>query len=1034
MPRLSITSRLLGAALAAGFIVSYAGPLAPAAAMSSRGTAVAEPPKRLVVTGGSSVYDWPTFHRGAQRWGLAANSTLSVANAGKLGVAWATDLYGAALDSPVVAYDGGLRETLAYIGTERGNVFAVNVATGGIVWSAWLGGPVRSTPVVASGAVWAQTWNSPRIVKLNASTGAVECATAPPMQIEGSPLVVTPPGGVQMLLVATEDDKSQAGQVLAVSTANCKREWTWGRWKTRSGSWDPVGYGTDANGRPLVLLGSADPDSAVYALNVLTGHEAWRFAPAIPARDFDFGSGITVSLPGTNGLADGAAYAVNKNGILYAIDLTTGAQLWRYDYAQALGVADGDISTPALDGSDLVVGYHVGIMSVNARTGALNWTSGDPAKIKVVSSPAIAGAPGSEVVAYADLAGDFDVASLLNGRLLYHYQTSGYITASPAVTDGNILVASSDGFLYDFAAGGGNDTALPAAGVSSPAGSSVVANPGGSLKVSGAASDSASGVARVEVAVQSGGARGLWWNGVTRTWVAAPVTSAARLASPGAGSTGWSLFFPVPATGGTYQVIAYAAGQSGQSQITAAHAFFVVKAAPGTPTLTVSPGFAGPGAKVSVTGSGFPGSEQISIALPGDTLTVVTATSTGRIPSTVITIPAAWPFGPASLTATGRTSGRKATAAITVTNNWDQLGYLPGHAGYEPNDPVLYNLITPGHGIFLDRAWQFGSGAAISTAPAVDGEVAYEGNAQGHVVAVDVHNGADRWTFKLASGAAITGSPGFYPPSRLVIVGAADGTVDAISARTGALAWAATVGGTVNAPVLANGVVCVTTSAGTVEALSAATGARQWAVSLPAGTSAAPAVDAPGGTVMTADSSGDLRALSLATGKTLWTHATGGPISAAPMLTGKIAYAGSGHSVVAVSETTGTPLWSYATGGTVAATPALTTFATGGIPLLFAGSDDGTLYAINGTTGTLQWSLAHGQPIAGIATIDSVVVFDTTAGDVVAGRTYTSLKLWTVTTSPAGITAPPAIIDGAVYIGGGDGDLYAFTGYGQPPP
>jgi outer membrane protein assembly factor BamB len=185
---------------------------------------------------------------------------------------------------------------------------------------------------------------------------------------------------------------------------------------------------------------------------------------------------------------------------------------------------------------------------------------------------------------------------------------------------------------------------------------------------------------------------------------------------------------------------------------------------------------------------------------------------------------------------------------------------------------------------------------------------------------------------------------------------------------------------------------------------------------------------------MTADSSGDLRALSLATGKTLWTHATGGPISAAPMLTGKIAYAGSGHSVVAVSETTGTPLWSYATGGTVAATPALTTFATGGIPLLFAGSDDGTLYAINGTTGTLQWSLAHGQPIAGIATIDSVVVFDTTAGDVVAGRTYTSLKLWTVTTSPAGITAPPAIIDGAVYIGGGDGDLYAFTGYGQPPP
>src|SRR5262245_26756675 len=103
--------------------------------------------------------------------------------------------------------------------------------------------------------------------------------------------------------------------------------------------------------------------------------------------------------------------------------------------------------------------------------------------------------------------------------------------------------------------------------------------------------------------------------------------------------------------------------------------------------------------------------------------------------------------------------------------------------------------------------------AARSAPPrAVADEVAYEGNGLGHVVAVDVHKGADRWTFKLASGAAITGSPAVDPSRGLVFAGAADGTLDAVTASKGTLSWAATVGGKVNAPVFASGVVYVTTS------------------------------------------------------------------------------------------------------------------------------------------------------------------------------------------------------------------------------
>jgi len=35
--------------------------------------------------------------------------------------------------------------------------------------------------------------------------------------------------------------------------------------------------------------------------------------------------------------------------------------------------------------------------------------------------------------------------------------------------------------------------------------------------------------------------------------------------------------------------------------------------------------------------------------------------------------------------------------------------------------------------------------------------------------------------------------------------------------------------------------------------------------------------------------------------------------------------------------------------------------------------------------------------------------------------------------SVAGINAPPAVVDGTVYVGAGDGRLFAFTSYGQLP-
>jgi eukaryotic-like serine/threonine-protein kinase len=1018
-----------GTALACLMTMVVAGTASPASASPAHHAVVAG--NHPAVTGNSPAYNWSTFHQAPSRQGYARNSPLSTANAPTLGVAWATDLYAAATDSPVVAYDASLGETLAYIGTEHGDVLAVNVATGRIVWGTWLGSPIRATPVVFSGSVWVGTYDSPRIYKLNASTGVVSCSVASPDEIEGTPVAATPPGGTGTVYFGTNDVRTANGPILAVAASNCAIKWSFTGYTSPAGSWVPISYGVDAANVPLIVFGTSDPDSTVYAVNAVTGAEVWHFATNPPPGDYDVGAGAVISPPGANGFADGVVYVENKYGTMFALDLTTGTQIWSFNYNQALGISGGGVSMAALAGKNLVLGIHGGLVDINALTGTLLWHDHNPANIAVDSSPAIAGATGSQIVAVGDLAGGFDIDSLATGAQLYHYQTGNYITASPAVTDGNILVASADGFLYDFAAGGGNETSLPGTTITSPADSSTLPNPaGGQVSATGAATDQA-GVSAVEVAVQESGPDGSWWDATSGKWVPGPIDSPAVVDTPGATASTWHFSYPVPAAGGTYKVTAYTVSTTGQSDITAPHVSFTVGASTTGPQLTAQPAFVAPGGSTTVAGGGFQAGETVAISLLGTTLVTATATSSGALPATKATIPATAAFGLTSLTATGQQSGQTAAAAITIANNWAQLGNGPGHPNLEPNDSTFYNNITPGARIFLDPAWVYQSSSPIGTAPAIADSVAYTADSGGQLAALDVHNGAPLWTWTIPSGAALDGSPAADPKAGLVFVGAQDGTLAAISAATGKLVWSAAIGGDVSAPVYGAGDLYVTTSTGAVEAVAESTGATVWGpVTLPSSISSAPSLDPVGHVLIVGESSGDVVALNSATGATLWTYASGGAVTASATVYKGSVYFGSGDAVDAVTEATGSLIWSYPTGGAVGDTPSLTNKGTRSLDAM-VGSADGNLYVLQASDGSLAWQMPVGSPIAGVATVSNIVVYTTTSGLIGASRSYGQLLLWTQQTG--GGLSPPVIVNGAVYAGGQDSHLYAFTPYGQQP-
>jgi outer membrane protein assembly factor BamB len=391
-------------------------------------------------------------------------------------------------------------------------------------------------------------------------------------------------------------------------------------------------------------------------------------------------------------------------------------------------------------------------------------------------------------------------------------------------------------------------------------------------------------------------------------------------------------------------------------------------------------------------------------------------------------------FGRTSLVATGTSSGKSASAPITIANNWDQFGYNAWHTGYEPNDAVLMNLVHPGANIFVDLAWHYQTGAAVQTSPAVANGVAYVANTAGQLVAIDVHNGAPLWTWSLPSGNAIDGSPAVDPTKKLVFVAANDGTVDAVSTSAGHLMWSTTVGGDLAAPVYGNGEVYVTSSTGSVEAMSEASGAKSWSVVLPGAITAPVALDTASHVLIIGESNGAVVSLNANSGALNWTYTTGGAVTAAAAVSGGTVYVGSSDkNVYAISEASGAKLWSYTTGGAVGDTGALTNQVTpGGALQLLIGSGDGDLYALQASNGTLNYKVPFNSAIVGVAAVKGVAVIDTASGTIGSARTYTDLDLWKYPTG-AGISSAPIVDDGAIYVGAGDGNLYAFTSYGQAP-
>ena len=278
------------------------------------------------------------------------------------------------------------------------------------------------------------------------------------------------------------------------------------------------------------------------------------------------------------------------------------------------------LSTPALAGQNLIFGDAVGEYALNALTGALVWqynSGGD----YVNSSAAVVGPVGSRVAVLGTLNGKVDVLDVGTGALRYQYQTGSYITSSPADVDGNLIIGSGDGYLYDFALGGGNG-AHPTTAVTSPTAGAVLPNPSGSVVISGTAT-APNGVSAVTVAVQENGTSGPWFNPGTGTFTPGLAFARANVASPGATTSNWSFALPVPPQGGSFEVFAGAVDTDGIADLSpessspgTSTSSFSVQPAPGVPQLNSPNPRVAPATPLSISATGFAPLEAVTFTVP----------------------------------------------------------------------------------------------------------------------------------------------------------------------------------------------------------------------------------------------------------------------------------------------------------------------------------------------------------------------------------------------------------------------------------
>jgi outer membrane protein assembly factor BamB len=249
---------------------------------------------------------------------------------------------------------------------------------------------------------------------VDAATGLVRWRYAVGGAVFGTPVAVpSPRGGAADVLVVSQPD----GAVHRVRLAD--------------GAGGAVSRGTNrCDGSAALAGGTVVYGNCDGALHLLSAQTLEPLARVALESDGEVYAGVAV--------AEGVAYAGDRSGRLYALEVAARKMLWvnrdaRRDISATPAVRDGRVVYASDDGA---------VRAVDTRTGRGLWSRDTPGR---PSAPLLF----PDGTAAVSSGGSLLLLDARDGRLLWSREVSDEITA-PAEAEGLLVVGTDDGFVVAF--------------------------------------------------------------------------------------------------------------------------------------------------------------------------------------------------------------------------------------------------------------------------------------------------------------------------------------------------------------------------------------------------------------------------------------------------------------------------------------------------------------------------------------------------------------------------------------------------------
>ena len=323
------------------------------------------------------------------------------------GVKWKFETDGKVRSSPVVV-DGVL-----YVGSDDGQVYALDAETGGERWKFETHGPVAGSAALADGLIYIGSDDS-HLYALDAETGEMKWR----FSRHSDPVRCGP--AVAYGVVWAGFGTYGGGGLSGLDAETGEEVWRYRFYGMNRG---PVGVATDGE-----TIYAPAADIHAFAADIRTEYPHWRsHVPPCQA-----------SMPVWENLV-----FHHGRGKLHAIDRQTGKSVWKLEHQDPPKADRNPTSSPAVHDGVLYACWKDGtIQALDARTGEDEW------QFKMdgycFSSPALAGT--TLLVGSDD--GHLYALNAADGKLLWKFKTGNLVRSSPWVEDGVVFVGSDDGCVY----------------------------------------------------------------------------------------------------------------------------------------------------------------------------------------------------------------------------------------------------------------------------------------------------------------------------------------------------------------------------------------------------------------------------------------------------------------------------------------------------------------------------------------------------------------------------------------------------------